>query len=172
MTGQWELAINLGVIFVVAAAAVTDLCQGKVYNVLTVPVVVIGLAMNGLAQGWPGLLFSLQGIGLGLTLLLGSVIFGQYMGGGDIKLLMAIGALRGPGFLLYALVFSILLGGVLALVIALVHGALGASCRRLAWALYGRLAWHIPSELVQSEQSIKFPYALAIAGGTLAALWW
>ncbi len=172
VTGEWELASNLWVIFLVTAAAVTDLCQGKVYNVLTVPVVVIGLAMNGLVHGWSGVLFSLQGMGLGLVLLLGSVIFGQYMGGGDIKLFMAVGALRGPTFLLYTLVLSILLGGVLALVFALARGALYASCRRLAWAVYGRLVLRVPEELVQSEQSIKFPYALAIAGGALTTLWW
>jgi prepilin peptidase CpaA len=171
VAADWQGLSNLWVIFAVAAASVTDLRWGKIYNVVTIPTVMAGLTLNGLASGWPGVALSLQGLGVGLALLLLTLLLGQHLGGGDIKLVAALGALRGPAFLATVLVVALPLGGAIALGLALARGRLGESLRRLGWLLYGRLVFGI-AEPASPAPSLKFPYALAIAGGALAALWW
>jgi prepilin peptidase CpaA len=168
---DWQALNNLGVILAVTAASFTDLRWGKVYNFITVPALVAGLTLNALAGGWSGLALSVQGIFLGVALLLTTLLLGQYLGGGDLKLLAALGALRGPLFLLHALLVAVVLGGIIAVGVALARGALGASLRRLGWSLYGRFAFglHDPP---QAGESLRFPYAVAIAGGAFAALCW
>ncbi len=171
MAPDWQGLCNLWVLFAVTAASVTDLRWGKIYNLVTVPALAAGLTLNTLAAGWAGLSLSLQGIGVGLALLLTTLLFGQYLGGGDVKLLAALGALRGPSFVLATLAVAIPLGGLMALGLALSRGALRDSVRRLGWSLYGRF---VLGEAGQPDtaSSLKFPYALALAGGALAAFWW
>ncbi len=171
MSLDWQGLCNLLVLLAIVIAAVTDLRSGKIYNVVTVPALLAGLVLNTLSGGLAGLSLSLQGVGMGLALLLTTVFFGQYLGGGDVKLLAALGALRGPGFLLGTLLVAIPLGGALALGLALHRGALKASLRRLGWSLYGRFVMGT-SETPAVGASVSFPYALAIAGGAVAALWW
>jgi len=168
---DFEALRNLWVVFLVTAASVTDVRFGKVYNVVTIPTMVAGLTLNGLASGWPGVALGLQGLGIGLALLLTTLLFGQYMGGGDIKLIAALGALCGPSFLVVVLAVALPLGGLMAVAVALAHGRLRESLRRLGWWLRSRLVFGI-SESPEMGSSLRFPYALAIAGGALAALWW
>ena len=164
--------LNLWVIFLIVAAVITDVRFGRVYNLLTVPCALAGLGLNAWAGGWAGLCYSAQGLGLGLAALLLTLLLGQHMGGGDIKLLAALGALRGPEFLLHVLVVAVLVGGVLALGLALRHSALLASLRRLAWSLWDRLAVGASAEAEPSPRSLRFPYAVAIGAGALVALVW
>jgi len=81
------------------AASATDLWKFKVYNALTFPTLLLGLACSGWLGGWPGLGSSLLGAGLGLGLLVVFFALGG-VGAGDVKLLMAVGAWLGP-FLTY-----------------------------------------------------------------------
>lgn len=171
MSPDWQGLSNLWVVFAVVTATVTDLRWGKIYNVVTLPALAAGLALNSLATGWAGLFLSLQGLAFGLALLLTTLLFGQYMGGGDVKLLAALGALRGPGFLLATLAVAIPLGGVMALGLALSRGVLKDSLGRLGWSLYGRFVLGT-SDSPDAGASLKLPYALAIAGGAFATLWW
>jgi prepilin peptidase CpaA len=168
---DWQALSNLGVVLAVTVASYTDLRWGKIYNYITVPALVTGLTLNTLGGGWSGLALSLQGVALGVALLLTTLLLGQYMGGGDLKLLAALGALRGPTFLLSALLVAVVLGGLIALGVALARGGLRESLRRLGWSLGGRLlgGGRNPAE---AGASLKFPYAVAIAGGAFAALWW
>jgi len=166
---DWEPVRNLWVVFVVTAASITDLRWGKVFNVLTMPALLAGVVINLAAAGLPGLWLSLQGIAMGLGLLLATLLLGQYMGGGDIKLLMALGAIKGPTFVLWTLIIGILLGGVLATGLAVLRGGFLASLKRLARSLYRRFVLAIPEEAAPTGV-IRLPYALAIAGGALLAL--
>jgi prepilin peptidase CpaA len=64
--------------------------------------------------GWHGLAQSLAGAGVGF-LLFGILYWKFGMGAGDVKLAAALGAWIGPQQLLYALFFTSLAGGILAL---------------------------------------------------------
>jgi len=159
-----------GVVVLAAVAAYTDVRCGKIFNAVTVPFALLGLVLHTIGGGWEGFLLSAGGIGVGFGLWLVSSFLGRVLGGGDIKLLMAFGALQGPGFLLWALAYGAVVGGVIAVVVALRRGMLGASFRSLGTALYLRAAMSTPMEISDGAGEIRLPYAIALGAGALLAL--
>jgi prepilin signal peptidase PulO-like enzyme (type II secretory pathway) len=90
-----------------------ELKENKIYNVLTVPAIALGLLL-GMLEGQPR--FYLMGLVVG-----GGLFFFPYMvsgltrprpviGGGDVKLAAAIGALMGMWFVLWTTYYAIFLG--------------------------------------------------------------
>lgn len=150
----------------------TDLKERKILNVVTVSAAAAGLALNMYAEGNRGLLFSLQGAGLGLLLLLIPFALGGF-GAGDVKLLAAIGALKGPQFVLIAFVGTAIAGGVLAVVMLVKQGRFAASLKRIGVnaVLMVSSAGKINTlkNLEQAEYHESLPYAVAIGIGTLLA---
>lgn len=148
------------------AALYGDLRHGRIPNVLTVPAALTGLA---LAFGLHGLTAPEGGaVEHVLALVVPIGIFGiPYMlgwfGAGDVKLLAAIGALKGLPFVLTAMLFTGLAGGLLAL------AGLAARALRAAPAP-ARAAATEPMESNQpSTWTTHLPYGAAIVMGTLAA---
>ncbi|MGA7908757.1 MAG: A24 family peptidase, partial [Candidatus Sulfotelmatobacter sp.] len=92
---QIEAALKAApVVLAVALALIagwTDWRSRRIPNWLTVPGLLLGVAANGLAAGWPGVKSSLLGVGLGLLLLLPFVLL-RSLGAGDWKLAGAVGA--------------------------------------------------------------------------------
>lgn len=150
----------------------TDLKERKILNAVVVPAAVAGLALNMYAEGTQGLLWGLQGAGLGLLLLLVPFILGGF-GAGDVKLLAAIGALKGPGFVLTAFVGTAIAGGVLAVLMLVKQGRFAASVKRiganLALMLSSAGQVNTLKNLDQAEYHESLPYAVAIGIGTLLA---
>ncbi len=100
-------------------ACYTDLSKGRVPNWLTMPFLLFGFALQYVAGGWAdGNVLSLSEsvggllVGGGFMLLL---YFIGGLGGGDVKLFAAIGALKGQAFTLQAVLNACLVGGTLAL---------------------------------------------------------
>jgi len=93
----------------------TDIKDRRILNVITLPAIVLGLVLNLIVGDTilSGLLFSIYGIMLGFIILFIPYIMGG-IGAGDVKLLMAIGALMGPRFTFYTAIYMGLIGGVLA----------------------------------------------------------
>ena len=158
-------------LLLVAIAVYTDVRWGKIFNALTAPGMVLGLTLNSIRDGPTGLLFSLAGIGLGLGLFMLSCMFGRILGGGDIKLLIAVGAFQGASFLVWAVFCAAIIGGLLAIVLALRHGILLEKLKTLFTSCYLRLAWRVPMDIQDDEAAgPRLPYAIAISFGTLAAM--
>ncbi len=155
----------------VAIAVYTDVRWGKIHNALTAPFAVLGLVLNSVDRGLAGLTLSLLGIAVGLGVFLLSAGFGRILGGGDIKLLMAIGALQGAPFVLWTIVYMALAGGVLAVGIALWRKDLMASLRRLGAGLSLRAFARVPIDVADAKSTARLPYAIPIAIGSLAALY-
>jgi prepilin peptidase CpaA len=159
------LVLNLALIVVVGLATATDLRHRRIPNVLTFSAVGLGLALNTGFSGLEGLSQSAQGAGLGLGLLLPLFLL-RWMGAGDVKLMAAIGALKGPEFVFFACLWAAVFGGAIALV-----GLIRA--RRLSLAMahlyYSGLT---PDRAGGSFMTgaWRMPYAPAIALGTLLAL--
>lgn len=150
----------------------TDLKERKILNGVVMPAIIAGLALNAYAEGTAGLLFSLQGAGLGLVLLLIPFILGGF-GAGDVKLLAAIGALKGPGFIFTAFLGTALAGGVLAVLVLVRQGRLAASAKRIGANMAVMLgsAGRVNTlrNLDQAEYHESLPYAVAIGIGTMLA---
>ena len=95
------------------AASACDIQARRIPNGLCAAGIAAGLAGHFWHGGGPGL-WSLAGVAAALPLLLLYAV--KAFGAGDIKLLMAVGALMGPVFLLWALGGAIFAGAGLALI--------------------------------------------------------
>ncbi len=158
-------------VLLVAAAVYTDVRWGKIFNHLTMPAIALGLVINSLAGGIDGFVHSIAGMGLGLGLFLISCLLGRILGGGDIKLLMAVGALQGPTFLAWTICYAAIIGGVLAVMIAVRHGILLDKIKALFTSCYMRVTFRVPMEIEQNDTvQPRLPYAIAISLGTVATI--
>lgn len=158
-------------LIVVAVATVTDLRSRRIPNWLVLPFLASGIVVSVWFHGWSGLGQSLGGLGLGL-LLFGFLAWMGGMGMGDVKLCAAIGAWIGPQQLLFALVVTGLVGGLMAISWAVAGGFLGelfAGTGRMVVG-WGRRGLHGDPEMtLANPKARKMPYAPAIAIGTLVS---
>jgi prepilin peptidase CpaA len=138
-----EVVTSAAVIASSVAAAAIDLRTRRVPNALTAATAAAGLAIAVTGVGSTGVIASIVGGLVGFALLLPGHIWGG-TGGGDVKLLAALGTLLGPNKIIVAFLATAISGGLIALVIALLH-------RRF--------------------RNETFAYAPAIAVGAIVALW-
>ena len=92
------LALHIAALATSTVAGVIDLRSGRIPNWVTLPVAGAGLLAHlGLRGAW-GLTESVAGLLLcgGVPLLMFRVSRGRAIGGGDVKLFGALGALLGP----------------------------------------------------------------------------
>lgn len=92
-----------------------DLTKKKIPNSITFPAMLLGLVINSVFFGIEGFKFSLVGFLVGLGVFLIPFILGG-MGGGDVKLMAAIGALKGWEFVLYNTIYAGLAGGIIVII--------------------------------------------------------
>jgi prepilin peptidase CpaA len=96
------------------------------------------------------------------------------MGGGDVKLLSALGAWIGPGPALWMAAFTALAGGPLAVLVAVWHGYARTMMENVRSLLtFWRVAGVRPHPVLTLEtgSAPRLPYAIAIAAGLIATLW-
>ena len=87
-----SMLINDSVIALTLLCMFSDYRRRIIPNFLTLPAMALGLILNLMGRGWiNGSLFSIPGLLAGIGLLLLPFVFGQ-MGGGDVKLMGALGA--------------------------------------------------------------------------------
>lgn len=102
-------------LFLLVIATIHDLRTREIPDWISVVLLVcavVGVGANLLDTGWWGMLF-----GLLLSFAIGATLFGLgNWGGGDAKLIIALGALLGPKGLLITLFWMALAGGCLAVV--------------------------------------------------------
>lgn len=167
--GPWP-AVLLTVLAV--ACAITDLWKGRIYNAVTYPAIALGFALQVVLHGWQGLALAAGGFAVGffpafLLFALGG------MGGGDVKLLGAIGALAGAVPATETLILSFLFGGFFALGKLAWHGKLfvtfGRTLRTLGGYLVPGLS-RVPLER-PGEERLTVRFGVAICVALLATLW-
>lgn len=165
------MLVKAGLILVILALALYyDLRENKIKNLLTLPAAFVGLGLNFWDQGWNGLLASVQGW-LIPTLLLFVLYYINVMGAGDIKLFAALGAIMGLSFALESFVYTVFIGGVIAVVLLVVRGQFVSKMYRVA--LYFKLllwAGKLYPYSAKADTSSKFAFTTAIVPGTLLQL--
>lgn len=147
-------------------AVVTDLRCHKIPNWLTLGLFVSGLSLQLYFLGTDGLQSGLAGAGMGLVVFLPFYILGG-MGAGDVKMMAAVGTLLGYKAVALAAAFSLLLAGVYALMLVTLKREWSAVILRYVVSVKTRS--YVPSE-ENSVTSQRFPFALAIAAGSVTVL--
>lgn len=134
-------------------ATVEDLRSRTISNWLCLFGLIAGLAAHTVMDGWSGLGVSLLGSLIGFAVFLIFFLLGG-MGGGDIKLMAAFGAILGKRQIVTAAVMAALVGGVMALI----------------YVVYKKLRQAVQPEadgLTQPVRKESIPYAPAISLGVL-----
>jgi prepilin peptidase CpaA len=153
-------------------AAWTDARTRRIPNALVLAGVVAGLCIGFASGGTDGLMSAVGGLMLGLCVLLPAYAVGA-LGAGDVKLVAAVGAFVGPRGLLGALVLTVLVGGVMALIVAIRAHAVGQLARNLKLIVIGGVVdlalRKVPTAAAPIRSVGHLPYAVAIASGT--TLW-
>ena len=152
-----------------AAAAVTDVKAGRILNAVTYPAIAIGLLGQTYLHGWGGLAQSLGGFAAGFGPLLACWALGG-IGGGDAKLMGAVGALTNWQFALAAMICGFAVGAIMAVGVMvrrrIVRRTMGRIWRALCLALVPGVKGDWPAE----ADSPKIPFGLALCIGAAAAL--
>lgn len=161
-----NLPINIILILLALTSFITDITKNKIYNIQTYPSMAIGMILGYTAGGGHGILMSFAGLLTGLALLFIIFLAGG-IGAGDVKLLGAIGALKGTVFVLWTMFYTGLIGGIMAFALLIWKGRLLATFKNLFTFLRHPVkarADHKP------EERIYLPYGVAISLGSVWAL--
>jgi len=142
----------------------TDWRSRRIPNWLTVPGLVIGIAVNTWLRGWPGTKDSLLGAGLGLLLLL-PFVWIRALGAGDWKFVGALGAFLGPQNLLTVLLLGILVNGLMALIMVIRKKRIRQTARNMGRMLAALLSIHLPGPdlTLDNPDLVKVPFGVAVA---------
>ena len=160
------LVVNGCLLAAVAAAAVIDLLTGKVPNWLTYPAVVVGLAVSAVSDGWSGLGSSAAGLAVGFVPLFVFYRMGAGLGGGDVKLMGSVGALRGWPFIVVAMFYSFIVAAVMGIVLMVWRGQTQATLRRIGRTLKSVALPGATIVSPSSPESIQVPFAACVCLGT------
>ncbi len=178
---QPDLLPLIAVALATLAAAATDLWRFKVYNALTGPTFLLGLAASAWLGGWDGLMAGLLGSALGFGVLVVFYAMGG-VGAGDVKLLAAIGAWLGPYMTYQVFIASAFAAGLYALALVAMRGGLMAifaefvAIRHLIFDPGSTLRANrgIAAEVARSDRRRRLvPFAAMTCLGFFATLgWW
>ncbi|MCC9599002.1 A24 family peptidase [Stieleria sp. JC731] len=156
---------------VLIVAAVIDGKILKVPNWLTFPFIMCGWINCTLEGGAAGLGYSLLGTFVGMMLLLVLRNVGG-MGGGDVKLLMGVGAWLGTVVTLYAFAATAIVGGIMAVVMVWKSGEWTKHYAQGMQILEEWKTIRKPSELSKIARERKptmylLPYGIPMAIGSI-----
>ncbi|MFZ0737825.1 MAG: A24 family peptidase [Candidatus Acidiferrales bacterium] len=150
----------------------SDWRSRRIPNRMTVPALLMGIAVNAFFSGWTGVKFSLEGAGLALAILLPVVIL-RGLGAGDWKMMGALGAFVGPRGIVVILVFAIMIGGVMAIYAMIRQRRVIETLKNLWILVTGFFIFGLRPNLKVSLDNpglIKLPFGVAAAAATAFVL--
>lgn len=162
----FDIALVVLLFAVLIGSATTDVISRKVPHWITLPGIAFGLALSYAARDWPGLSSSLLGLGIA-TAVFGVAYLSGGVGGGDLKLVAAIGAMKGASFIVPAIFWSSLVGMIMGVSILVWRGRLGFGLKRAA--AYAFSIRRLEPLQAEDPAATRLPYGVAIAFGTMIA---
>jgi len=150
---------NFIVVFLAAICVYTDLRHGKIYNKLTYPAVVLGIALS-FFQSNPDPYQSAAGL-TGALLLYGLLRKLSGMGAGDVKLMAAVGAIKGLHFVIFSSLYIFGFGCLAGLVVLAWKGRLIPGVKWVALTVASVLVPRIERPIHKGEMT-SMPFAPAI----------
>jgi prepilin peptidase CpaA len=159
--------VEITLVAAVVVAAASDIRSREIPNWLSLGAIGAALVLHPALHGWTGLLFSLKGLGLAALIFLPLFML-RWLGGGDVKLMGAVGALGGYENLIAIFILDALLGGAVALVLVVVRGRLLRTLKNITRMGARERA---PELEAGNERSLGLPRAVTIAIATLVVVW-
>jgi prepilin peptidase CpaA len=168
-----DMLIPVIVVLIALVACAFDLRTRRIPNALTFGAALAGLVFHRVMSGSDGALLAAGGWLVGLCLFMPFFAL-RGMGGGDVKLLAALGAWLGPQETLWVAVYTGIAGGALAVVVAASQGYLRTAMHNVFgvlgyWAAVGIKP--VPGLTLESTSAPRLAYAIPILAGTLVTLW-
>jgi prepilin peptidase CpaA len=164
---------HITVASIAAVACVIDLKERRIPNWLTFGAAASGLAYHLLVNGLSGLGFAAAGWLVGVAIFFLPFVL-RGLGGGDIKLLGALGAWLGPMDIAWLSLYTGVAGGVLALVVSVARGYLGQAIRNI-WLLLMHLRTEgvrpLPELTIHHGTGPRLAYGAAIFAGAMVTVW-
>jgi prepilin peptidase CpaA len=168
----------IGAVLVALVGAFIDVRSARLPNRLTYSALIIALMARTALLGWAGLKSGAIGILIAGGFFCVLFVLGA-MGGGDMKMMAAVGAWVGSSHILTVLIAIGLAGGLLALVFMIFAEntiqTVRNTVRLMAFRFTSGLQPH-PEMNVQAPGSKRVPFGVAIAMGILFcsanANWW
>jgi prepilin peptidase CpaA len=154
-------------------ACAFDIRTRRIPNALTLSAALGGLLFHLTQSGIAGAQLAAGGWVVGLILLLPFFALGG-MGGGDVKLVAALGAWLGPSETFWLAMYAFIAGGVLGVYVAISHRYLGRALSNV-WMMFGH--WRVagfspvPGITLESSAAPRLAYAIPILLGTMVTLW-
>lgn len=179
-----NILINVILVVFLLLCSYEDAKKKIIPNKYTVPVLLVGFLLMTLNNGLDGLKNSFSGFLLGFLIFFVPFIFGL-MGAGDVKLMAAIGALKGFTFTLYSLLATSIAGGIMVIIYAIykrqmlktILNMFGLIIKPLARIIYlntgnkrAEKLFNYFEKAKSDHSELYIPYAIPIATGTIAVL--
>jgi prepilin peptidase CpaA len=167
------MTISIAALALSLVACATDLHQRRIPNLLTFGGALAAFAFHLTTGGLSGLGQSMLGWALGAAVFFLPFALGG-LGGGDIKLLAALGAWLGPMPVLWLSMYTGVAGAVMAVAVSLRHGYLRQAFRNIHLLLtHWRISGLGPVEEITlaGSRGLKLAYALPILVGTALTVW-
>jgi prepilin peptidase CpaA len=167
-----EFAYPAASLLCASIGAVYDVRSHRVPNFVTLPAIVIGLLLHFGLGGW-GQLASAVGAGTICGVIFLMFYLAGGMGAGDVKLIAAAGCIAGLSLIGPLLIMTSLAGGVMAIALALYHRRFKETMLTVrSLALHHKTAGLMPHPEfnINNAQTLRLPYALAIATGSALSL--
>ncbi len=166
--------ISILLVALVTVAAIFDLRTRRIPNWLCAAGMICGFACQIALYRWVGARQAF--LGAGLALLIYAPLFAlRAVGGGDVKLMAAVGSMAGPKAWIAIFLVTAMVGGVIALVLIAVKGRTRRTFRNVGVMLYELVHLRAPHKVeeeldVTSGKALRLPHGCTIAAGTLLYL--
>ncbi len=177
---QVQVVPNIIVLLFALVTTVTDLWKFKIYNVVTVPLLISGLVYHSIVGGIPGFGASLLGAVFGFGILVLFYVMGG-MGAGDVKLMAAVGAWLCLPLTFHVFIASSLAAGLYSVVLLVVNSSLVETWTNLQilWLRMMVIGRHlgtgerIEALVNQPDRRLRVvPFAAMVMVGTVALIFW
>ena len=163
-------SLNVPIVAAVAGSGLmgvlVDLRTRRVPNPVTLGIAATGVTFAAMRLSGLSVAAAVLGFSVGVGLMLLPYVFGA-MGGGDLKLFAALATFLGPWPTVQAFLYTLLAGGILAVVVAVQRRRLRETIHNAAVLV--QTGGANVAEIEHPKSNNRFAYAPAIAIGTLVA---
>lgn len=162
--------LDAALLLFVLCVAIIDWRTHRIPNLLCAVAAIVGLSSQLWIHGEGGLLSALGGAAVGFAMFLPFYVLRAF-GAGDVKAMATVGLFLDMHTTMIAVGMTLIVGAILGVAVLLLKPvAASATFHRLIGLLVAPIASMRAARQATATKSERFPYGIAIACGTAAAL--